>query len=227
MSESETIAEVARRIASDTGGFTGGNAELFEEVGRFTLQSLRQNGLAPHHRVLDVGCGTLRLGYFLVRYLDPDRYFGIEPVPKYLAAGLAHAIGSELQATKRPRFSRSKDFDFSAFNVAFDYVVARSIFSHASPAMIAAMMDAFRDNSSEDAVMLASWRPTLPKHRDLDVFESEESGDEWRFRRYRLEYLQEMARARGLFADRFGDVFNGQVWLRLARRDRAAGSAAP
>ncbi|HWA90050.1 MAG TPA: class I SAM-dependent methyltransferase [Rhizomicrobium sp.] len=218
MSDSEAIAEVARRIAADTGGFTGGDVGLFEEVGRHTLLSLQQNGLAPHHRLLDLGCGTLRLGYFLVRYLDPERYFGIEPTGHYLAAGLKHAIGMELRALKRPRFDRNRNFDFSVFGVAFDYVVARSIFSHASPAMIARVMDAFRGNTSDNAIMLASWRPTLPKHRGLDVVETEESGDDWKFRRYRFEYLEAMARERGLVADRFGEAFNGQVWLRLARR---------
>src|ERR1700761_2364722 len=147
MTDTQDIIEVARRIAIDTGGFTGGRLEIFAEAGQFSFDSLQQNGLKPSSKVLDYGCGSLRLGYWLVRFLEADRYFGIEPSERFLSAGLRHALGPELQAEKRPRFSNVATFDFSVFGEKFDFVVARSIFSHATPEDFLKAMESFRDNS--------------------------------------------------------------------------------
>jgi hypothetical protein len=56
-------------------------------VGRNQLSILLRNGLIFDSRVLDVGCGVLRAGYWLIHFLDPDCYFGIEPNRVILTAG--------------------------------------------------------------------------------------------------------------------------------------------
>ncbi len=218
MQDIQSANEVARRIAEETGGFTGGGVELFAEAGKYSFNSLKKNRLKPSSRVLDYGCGALRLGYWLVRFLDPGCYFGIEPTKKFLAAGLKHAVDPELQAEKRPRFHHSGDFDFSVFGEKFDFVVARSIFSHASPEQFSKSMESFRDNSTEDGIMLASYRPLRKRDGKADIVDPHPHGPDWRLRRYGLPYLQERARERGLFADNFDEPFNGQVWLRLSKK---------
>ena len=70
----ERVLELAKTT------FLGGPADDFERVGRLGFTVLLQEGLRPSSRVLDVGCGALRLGYWLLRFLDPGRYFGIDPV---------------------------------------------------------------------------------------------------------------------------------------------------
>jgi SAM-dependent methyltransferase len=227
MSESKKIDDIASRIAHDTGGFTGGKLEIFEDAGKFSFASLKRNGLRPESRVLDLGCGALRLGYWLIPFLDAERYFGIEPSQKYVDAGLKHAIGPELTAQKRPQFRHTKDFDFSIFGVKFDFVVARSIFSHASPEEFTKAMESFRDNSTGSAIMLASYRPARARDGDASIVDPDPEGRPWRLRRYSLKYLQEKAREHGLFADKYGTAFNGQVWLRLGRREQQADESAP
>jgi SAM-dependent methyltransferase len=209
-----SLARVAQKIAKATGGFTGGGTERFEEIGRFTLESLQYNGLTPKSRVLDLGCGTLRLGYWLIRFLEPDCYFGLEPAQKFVSAGLKYAVGRKLASAKRPRFHYSGNFDFSVFDVKFDYVVARSIFSHASADMVRAAMDSFCKTAAPGAVMLASYKPTKDIDGDVDEVNLGEK-DNWSFRRFRPEFLYAMARERGLAADDFGEIVNGQIWLRL------------
>ncbi len=211
------LAEVARNIAAETGGFTGGNLELFEGVGRFTLDSLVELGMRPEHRALDVGCGALRIGYWLIRYLAPGNYFGLEPNRKYVDVGLRHAVGAALQAEMNPTFRFESDFDFGAFRVPFDFVVARSIFSHASPQQIERAMGSFRDSAAPGGVMIASYRPLRKQDAGLDVFDSKSNGREWGFRRYSLPFLQAMASRQSLTADTYGEVFNGQVWLRMTK----------
>jgi SAM-dependent methyltransferase len=210
-----SVEEIAQLIAVEAGGFTGGPVEQFEAIGRFTLDSLQQCGMTPSSRVLDVGCGALRLGYWLIRYLGPDCYFGLEPNKRYVEVGVKYAVGPELEAEKRPRFEHNGEFDFSPFGVKFDFAVARSIFSHASPGMIAAAMESFRDNSADGAVMLASYNRVKRADRD-DVVDVRQKG-EWSWRKYSTRFLQDMARERALKAEDFGEPFNKQIWLKLTK----------
>ena len=219
---SGTIDEIARNIAAETDGFTGGPIARFGDVGLHTLNSLKRTGMHPSSTVLDVGCGALRLGYWLIRFLQPDRYHGIDPKPHYIAAGLKHAIGPKLAAEKRPRFDNNTEFDFSCFGVKFDFVVARSIFSHASPAMVCRVLESFRDNSTDRGVMLVSYKPILSKENlgagVIDILEKESRGG-WSWRRYGKAHLRKLAKERGLFASNFGKPFNGQIWLRVSKTD--------
>jgi len=213
----EALTQIARQIASEADGFTGGPVELFGEVGRNTLGALQSAGLKPHNTLLDVGCGVLRLGYWLINYLDADKYCGVEPSPVYVQLGLKYLIDADTQAKKRPRFDDNQNFDFSPFGVKFDYVVARSIFSHASPKLINNALDAFRDNSSENGVMLASFKPTTKADGDAEHIDVKNKGD-WSWRRYSPPYLIGLAQAKGLHAEKFLKPFNGQRWLRVSKK---------
>src|SRR3954454_18606924 len=74
------IQERAAQLKA-AGGFLGGPFEDFERVGRLQLVTLVQQGLNPSSKVLDVGCGSLRAGYWLMNFLEPGGYHGIEPRP--------------------------------------------------------------------------------------------------------------------------------------------------
>jgi hypothetical protein len=43
--------------------FVGGPVKDFEKLGRLQLMLLLQEGVYPHSKVLDIGCGCLRGGY--------------------------------------------------------------------------------------------------------------------------------------------------------------------
>ena len=47
--------------------------------GQDMLKLLKRHGLKPSHRLLDFGCGSLRVGRWLIKYLNRGRYFGIDP----------------------------------------------------------------------------------------------------------------------------------------------------
>ena len=61
--------------------------ELWDEAGERHLAFLREQGLAPSQRVLDVGCGCLRTGVRLLRYLEPGRYVGVDRDAAIVEAG--------------------------------------------------------------------------------------------------------------------------------------------
>lgn len=76
---------------------------LWEPLGNLQRDFLRQRGLAPHHNVLDIGCGCLRAGVKLIPYLEPGRYYGIDAEPRLLALGVEHELTKAGLRDRLPR----------------------------------------------------------------------------------------------------------------------------
>ena len=140
--------------------FLGGPVRDFERLGRLQLSILLEEGLYPDSRVLDIGCGCLRGGYWLIHFLQPGCYFGIEPNRDMLEQGRAAFLEPELLEVKRPTFDHNASFDFSVFDARFDFFLARSVWSHASREQIRCMLDGFVAHGARNAVFLTSYLPT-------------------------------------------------------------------
>jgi SAM-dependent methyltransferase len=139
--------------------FLGGPKGDFERVGRLCFEVLLKEGLRPSSRVLDVGCGALRAGYWLMRFLDTECYFGIEPNRDMLEVGLEQIVQPEVVARAGAHFAHNDDFDFSVFDEQFDFVLARSIWTHTSKAQIRAMLGSFAATAAPGGALLASYHP--------------------------------------------------------------------
>jgi SAM-dependent methyltransferase len=139
--------------------FLGGPRGDFERVGRLCLEVLLKEGLSPSSRVLDVGCGALRAGYWLMRFLDTGCYFGIEPNRDMLKVGLEEIVQPNVVARAGAHFAHNDDFDFSVFGEQFDFVLARSIWTHTSKAQIQAMLSSFAATAAPGGAFLASYHP--------------------------------------------------------------------
>jgi SAM-dependent methyltransferase len=103
---------------------------LWDEIGRLQFDYLVSQGLAPHHRLLDVGCGSLRGGVHFIAYLDPDRYSGVDRSAELIEAGLHDELSATLREDKRPQFLVTQEFAFAALGRQFDYALAQSVFTH-------------------------------------------------------------------------------------------------
>ena len=107
-----------------------GPPALYDIMGASQFRLLTTLGLRDRHRVLDFGCGSLRLGRLLLPYLLPEHYFGIEPNAWLVRDAIAAEVGEDQIRIKRPRFSHNDDFAVAHFGVAFDFIIAQSILSH-------------------------------------------------------------------------------------------------
>ena len=123
--------------------FYGIPAENFELSGREQFIYMLRAGLNPDSKVLDIGCGVLRAGYWLIHFLDPGCYCGIEPHQGRLDLGRNKILEPEILQGKRPRFDTNAGFDASMFNEQFDFFLAYSIWTHASKKQIQVMLDNF------------------------------------------------------------------------------------
>src|SRR5688572_30397132 len=84
--------------------FVGARVERFEQDGRVMFIALLRRGMTPDSHVIDVGCGALRAGYWLIHFLDPGHYHGIEPAQERLAAARAAFLEPGVEETRRPGF---------------------------------------------------------------------------------------------------------------------------
>ena len=89
-------------------------------------------GLRDYHKFLDIGCGSLRGGRLFIPYLNRGCYCGIEPEKWLVEEGINNEIGESMVNIKAPRFEYSHEFPIASFGEKFDFMVAQSIFSHAS-----------------------------------------------------------------------------------------------
>jgi len=56
-----------------------GPSQDYDLISAMVFNLLTSVGLRQHHRVLDIGCGSLRVGRLLIAYLNQGNYFGVEP----------------------------------------------------------------------------------------------------------------------------------------------------
>ncbi len=103
----------------------------WEEIGKLQFDFLVEQGLQPHHRLLDVGCGAMRGGIHFAAYLEPQRYFGIDVNEDLLEAARRVEIPTAGLTEKVPpdHLRASTRFEVP-FGVAFDYAIAVSVFTH-------------------------------------------------------------------------------------------------
>src|SRR5689334_23262104 len=113
-----------------------GPPEKYDVVSAVQFNLLTFLGLRQEHFLLDIGCGSLRAGRLLIPYLLPGHYFGIEPEAWLLQEGIDKEIGRDLLTIKQPHFSHVSNFALSSFDQEFDFILAHSIFSHASQSQI-------------------------------------------------------------------------------------------
>lgn len=203
-------------------GFLGVPLETFEQAGREQLIALLENGLRPESRVLEIGCGCLRIAYWLVRFLEPGGYCGIEPAQQRVAYGLRYLFKTDELERKRPRFDFNAEFNTSVFGQRFDFFLARSIWTHASKPQIESMLNSFTRDTEENGVMLASYLPAQSAKDDYRgnswVGTSHESNVPGVIR-HRLDWIEDQCRARSLQVDRVPGIdCDSQFWLTISRR---------
>ncbi len=105
----------------------------YDFMGATQFRLLCSLGLRESHRLLDLGCGSLRAGRLFIPYLAPGHYYGLEPNRWLVEDALENEVGRDAVRLKQPQFLHSEDFNCSAFGVQFDFILVQSILSHTAP----------------------------------------------------------------------------------------------
>ncbi len=102
---------------------------MWDDIGRLQFDYLRNEGLQPQHRLLDVGCGALRGGIHFVPYLDPGHYCGLDANASLITAG-HHELALAGLGDRGAQLIADGDFNVAAFGQRFDFALAVSLITH-------------------------------------------------------------------------------------------------
>ena len=102
----------------------------WRRIGRLQVDYLKEHGLQPRHRVLEIGCGNLRAGWRLIKYLRPGHYYGVDISPDVILAA-QDTVAAQGLAAKVPHLTVVRDMTYAFLpDDYFDVIHAHSVFSH-------------------------------------------------------------------------------------------------
>ena len=186
-----------------------GPLEKYDLVAASQFNLLTTFGLREYHFLLDIGCGSLRGGKLFIPYLLTGRYFGIEPEKWLIKEGIRKEIGHHLILLKHPTFSHDTNFTLSLFHQEFNFLLAQSIFSHASSSQIRRCLSEAKKVMHSNALFFASF------------FEGEQNytGDSWVYPgsvQYTMAYITLLIQEQGLVCRPINwEHPNSQTWIMI------------
>jgi len=135
-----------------------GPPEDYDLIAAMAFNLLTTLGLRQHHSLLDLGCGSLRIGRLLIPYLNREKYFGVEPNKWLVDEGIKRELGETLVQIKRPTFFFSDSPDTIAqAETAFDFALAQSIFSHCGLDLIKGWLSAISHSLAPEGALVATF----------------------------------------------------------------------
>lgn len=181
----------------------------YDVMGAMQFRLLCTLGLRAHHSVLDFGCGSLRSGRLFISYLDPGRYFGIEPNKWLIEDAVKNQIGEDQVRLKRPRFDHNAEFMTDVFSQQFDFIIAQSIFSHAGSNLIRTALRNFKNSLQVNGLIAVTF---IEGNEDFH-------GNGWVYPgcvRYRPSTIEKMAQQAGMYVKRIPWYHPRQTWYLFA-----------
>jgi SAM-dependent methyltransferase len=134
-----------------------GPPQRFDFMSSTQFALLHTFGLREEDSMLDVGCGSLRLGRLLIPFLQPGRYCGVDPNAWLIEEGIRRELGADAVRLKQPSFATNSDFDFSTFGRQFDFVIAQSIATHTGPDMLDQLIAGAASVIADEGLFLFSY----------------------------------------------------------------------
>jgi SAM-dependent methyltransferase len=132
----------------------------YDLVAAMSFSLLVALGLRQHHRLLDVGCGSLRIGRLLIPYLNRGGYVGIEPNAWLVQEALERELGLDQAGIKAPFFHYSDSAQGlpEGARGPFDFALAQSLFSHTGPDLLERWLREIRGLLGPAGGLVATYR---------------------------------------------------------------------
>jgi SAM-dependent methyltransferase len=137
-----------------------GPPQDYDLIAAISFNLLTTLGLRQHHSVLDIGCGSLRIGRLLIPYLNAGKYCGLEPNRWLVEDGLHYEVGLDLMRIKQPRFYYDAHARCLPELDRFDFAIAQSIFSHCGVDLIRMWLTEASKRLEGNGMLLATYLPS-------------------------------------------------------------------
>lgn len=101
----------------------------WDETGRIQMSVLLEAGLLPHHHLLDIGAGALRLGCKAVPYLEPGHYWATDASRAILLAGHRAELADPARLDPA-QLIEDAQFAFPGVPGTITHAIAFAVFPH-------------------------------------------------------------------------------------------------
>jgi predicted TPR repeat methyltransferase len=173
-----------------------GSIQSWQRARAFQREFLVAQGMKPEHRLIDIGCGTLRGGIPLIDWLDPGHYSGLDVRADHLAEARRELEETGL-ASKKPKLVLSEDFSQLEFEPA-DFIWAFAVLIHMSNPVLEECMAFVARHLKPDGTFFAT----------VNVGEEGQPGF-WRgfpVMRHPPQFWDELAARHGMHCEDLGSV---------------------
>jgi SAM-dependent methyltransferase len=118
-------------------------------TGAVQFQLLTMMGLKEEHKLLDIGCGSLRAGKLFIPYLNKGNYYGIEKEGWLVDEVIDNEIGESQVELKKP-WIQIQDMFYLGFAGICDFVLCNSVFIHIPLEQIKTILSQIKDVLKKD-----------------------------------------------------------------------------
>lgn len=178
-----------------------GSPKLWSMKREFQVHFLEEAGLTPDDTLLDVGCGTLRGGIPLIRFLAPGHYCGVELRKEALDNGRAELEEANLQHMQ-PRLVLTDDLGSLQLEQRFGFVWAFSVLIHMDDAALRGCLRLVAAHLDDRGRFFAN----VNLHADDEPAPEERSWQGFPVVTRSLRFYQEAAREHGLQVEDVGSL---------------------
>ncbi len=145
------------------------NSTEYLDTGADFLEFLQSEGLSPHHRLLDYGCGILRGGLHFIPFLNSGNYVGVDISAQRLEQGQA-LIDSAGIDRGRYHTSLVKDCELKELgDRKFDYVWAHAVLMHMPENDIRTLLESLKRHLEDDGCFYFTFFPSEKLGADKTV----------------------------------------------------------
>lgn len=173
-----------------------GRPDLWGVKRTFQIEFLFDHGLEPDHRLLEVGCGTLRGGIPLIEYLEAGRYVAVESRYEAMRQGLDELNRHGLEE-KRPILITADLLSVVDHLPEFDVIWAFSVLFHMRDPVVDDTFTFVATHLRDGGVFYGNVETGIRK---------EEEWLDFPVIRRPLEWYREKASAHGLSCDELGTL---------------------
>lgn len=165
-------------------------------IGEAQIEFLRRVGLRSDDDLLDIGCGDLRGGRYMINYLSQGSYTGVDISKEAIATARENAASWDVNAD-RITLCVNDDLQFNEFaDISFNWVFANSVLTHLPESKIRECFANLKGILREDGIATLSYQ-----HSDTAEVDHTNSAIKSNTYRYPFEQLSSWAAEYGLSAE--------------------------
>ena len=109
------------------------------------------NLLRPEYKVLDLGCGVLRVGLPIIKYLDESNYYGFD-ISEHRLSEAKQEVSDNNLFLKNPKLTHK----WSDINLKFDFILCFQVFIHLDDEILDDVLYKISSSLKDDGVCIAS-----------------------------------------------------------------------